>query len=136
MAIIQLTENEMPIDLLRGEVARPIRRVGRIKRHLDPVKPARIPFRLTVRICRQIRPDNHVAAAAEKLGVVPGRLGVAARIVLADEAGRDALVLLDHLPLRLLAAVSVEHALRRDLLQLARVLQPGRRRRLRQAVAP
>lgn len=130
--MINLTNNMMSVDLLRGVKARPIRRQRRIKRDLDPMIPARIALRLAIRIRRQVRPNDHIPTA-QQLRIPRRRVGVRPRVILTDEAAGDALELVDDLPLRVLAPVAVKDALGRDLLGLlALALQVRRRRRLGQ----
>ena len=136
MTTVQLAEHQMIVDLLGRVKAGAIRGGRRVKSDLDPMKSTSIVLRLAVRINRQILPDDNIAAT-KQLGERARRVGVAARVILADGAARDALVLVDHLPLEVLAAVSVEDTLRGHLLRdlLAHVVQAATRRRLGQRVA-
>lgn len=115
--MIQFAENKVSIDLLWRVEAGAVRGRGRIEGHFDPVISSIVALGFAVCIGRQICADYHVASAQE-LRVVAGRIGVTARVVLANQALRDALVFIDHLPLGVFGLVSVENALRRDFFGL------------------
>lgn len=132
--MVQFTVNKISIDLLRREETSSVRRVGRIKRDLNPVKPPSITLRLAVCIGRQICTNYHIPTT-QQLRVTTQRIRITARIIFTDKPSRNPLIFINHLPLRILTPIPVEYTLRRHLFRLLKgVVEVGCGRRFGQGV--